>query len=82
MGLTGQEDDSAEVQDDVCSEGDADQEPTVPTDTSTGRVGFGMMHSVSGCSFDMFEFRIRFIGITTNRYLILIKLSALFYFTL
>ena len=60
MGLTGQEDDSAEVQDDVCSEGDADQEPTVPTDTSTGRVGFGMMHSVSGCSFDMFEFRIRF----------------------
>ena len=56
MGLT----DGAQDQHEVRGEGDGDQRPAVSTNTSTGRVGFGMMYSVSGCSFVMFEFRIRF----------------------
>ena len=61
MGLTGAED-----QHEVRGEGDGDQLPAVPTNTSTGRVGFGMMYSVLGCSFEMSEFWICFQPVLYN----------------
>ena len=62
MGLT----DGAQDQHEVRGEGDGDQRPAVSTNTSTGRVGFGMMYSVLGCSFEMSEFWICFQPVLYN----------------